>query len=293
MLASLASVQVPTGTEVELLLVDNGSSDATADVIRGFCPGSMDVRHLWEPRPGKSRALNRAIPRATGDIFLFTDDDVRFPVDWIAGMIRPLLWGEADAVAGGVRLASHLQFPGMTPKAASLLASTDGLDPARPQRLVGANMAVHRRVFEVIAGFDVELGPGRLGLEEDTLLSLQMRAADMRIVGAFDVAVEHHPGDDRLRRDVLIQAVERLGRSDAYVSYHWRHENGFWGRSRMAVADSALRLTARRLVDAPSSRGISDWEHALVRRRSYHQQMISEYGSPRNYCKFGFRRKGQ
>lgn len=283
-LVSLEAMAVPEACDAELLVVDNGSSDETAAVIDAFRPDALRVRALWEPRPGKSRALNQALHAARGEVLLFTDDDVRVPRDWIAGMTRPIMTDGADAVAGGVQLAAYLDPAGMIPQTRALLAGTDGqLDPDRPARLVGANMAIHRRVFEVIPEFDTDLGPGRLGFEEDTLMGLQIRRAGMRIAGALDVVVDHHPDPSRSERAVLRSIAEGIGRSDAYVGYHWRHQEASRLRSWAGFLDANVRLALRRLVGQIGTRGLPSWEHRLLRRKGYHRQMLAELQSDRKY----------
>lgn len=292
-LASFARMTVPAGQEVELLLLDNGSTDDTAAVMAAFSAGGISTRVLYEPEPNKSRALNRALRAAAGTILLFTDDDVRVPLDWIEGMAAPILRGAADAVAGGVRLAASLRRPWMTTAHTLALADTAGLDPDAP-RLVGANMALHRSVFDRIAGFDPRLGPGRdaTGTHEETLVGLQMRAAGLRIASAFDGAVEHHPDPDRLTRGAFAASMERLGRSDAYLDYHWRHARAWRGRSAAAVAYWSVRIATGRLRHPTASdraEGMHPDEMAWRRFRAYHRQLIAYVGSRRHYDRYGLR----
>jgi GT2 family glycosyltransferase len=110
-------------------------------------------------------------------VLLFTDDDVHPPIDWIEYMIAPILNEEADAVAGGIRIAPALKRPWLLPEHEMWLASTEYSGCPDWHPLIGANMAVHRRVFSKVGGFDPEIGPGALGHAEDTLFSLQMRRA--------------------------------------------------------------------------------------------------------------------
>src|SRR5690606_32524306 len=70
----------------ELVVVDNGSRDATAEVLAAHTD-SLPLRILGEPRPGKSRALNAAIPHARGDLLAFTDDDVEVGPGWLAALL--------------------------------------------------------------------------------------------------------------------------------------------------------------------------------------------------------------
>jgi glycosyltransferase involved in cell wall biosynthesis len=60
----------------ELIIVDNGSTDDTAAVVREFIK-TTNVRaiYLFEPTPGKTNGLNTALETATGEILAFTDDD--------------------------------------------------------------------------------------------------------------------------------------------------------------------------------------------------------------------------
>jgi GT2 family glycosyltransferase len=137
-------------------------------------------------------------------------------------MCAPILCGEANAVAGGVELAEEIQRDWMTPHHREMLASTERIDSDEPVRMVGANMAIAKQIFDKISGFDPELGAGQLGSGEETLFSRQMREAGFRIEYAFDVVVEHHLDSSRLTREGFHDAARKRGRSSAHVNYHWR-----------------------------------------------------------------------
>src|SRR4051812_21029824 len=64
----------------ELIVADNGSSDDTAQLLAGM---SGLLRAVHEPVPGKSRALNRAMAAAKGELLVFTDDDVEPHPAWL------------------------------------------------------------------------------------------------------------------------------------------------------------------------------------------------------------------
>jgi glycosyltransferase involved in cell wall biosynthesis len=287
-LASIAATTLPEPTRTELILVDNGSTDDTLATMSAFEAPSLAVQVLREPRPGKVRALTRGLEAATGDMLLFTDDDVRVPPDWVAGMCAPLLAGTADAVAGAVRLAPPLRRPWLNALQSALLAETTGVfGPDGPSRLVGANMALHRRVFEVLS-FDPQLGPGARGLEEDTLLGLQLKAHGYRVAGAPDTVVVHVPGTDRLRRGAFLSALDKLGRSQAYVNYHWRHERASVARSALAAAYWGLYLAGWRVTQrlpSTSDEGISPDEMHPAFAQAYHREMLTLAGTPRRYAR--------
>src|ERR1700733_14448329 len=75
-LDALGKVRIPRGCKAEVIIVDNGSADGTADLARNAALPDMQAVYLFEPKRGKSNALNSGLAMASGEILLFTDDDV-------------------------------------------------------------------------------------------------------------------------------------------------------------------------------------------------------------------------
>lgn len=287
-LQSLAQVRVPDGCSAELLVVDNGSTDGTADLVRETRLPHMAVRSLCETQPGLSRARNAGLAASSGRIIVFTDDDIRFPADWLDGMCGPILAGRADAVAGGVRTAPALERPWMTAGHPARLASTERLDPAAPDVMVGANMAFSRNVLDRVPGFDVELGAGALGFGEETLFSWQLREAGFRLVSAFDVTVEHHFAPDRLLRASLLKMAAAQGCAGGYLARHWTQDPIPVPAVRLAKCRLWLRLW--RLCHPRSLtqvEGASATELTLLEKVTYLEQYRRELKRPPRYDRRG------
>ena len=124
-LKSLSAVNFPNDYTIELLLIDNASDDNTYEVMQNFDIPGIQIRVLQAFPKGLSVARNRGVEASHGDIVLFTDDDVRFPKDWISVMTDPIVTGKAEAVAGGVYLNSDILKSWLTVTHRSLLASTE------------------------------------------------------------------------------------------------------------------------------------------------------------------------
>ncbi len=248
-LGSIGRTTIPPRWDVELLVVDNGSTDNTVEVVETARLPNFQVRLEPEVDKGQTAARNRGLASASADIVLFTDDDVRVPQNWIYGMCSPIIDDIADAVAGGVIFPSEilqsLSHPTLSQRR-TWFASTETLDPHKPERMVGANMAFHRKVLEKVPSFDSELGPGRLGFGDDTLFSKQIQAAKYRLIGALDVAVEHHFDITRLGRQNILSMARRMGRSEAYIFHHWT------GGSSRLVVPRLILTHFRRLAEALS-----------------------------------------
>ena len=99
------------GISLQLVVVDNGSTDSTPAVLRA-ARERLPMVALHEPIPGKNRALNRALEVATGELLVFTDDDVIPADDWLSNLIRVAdRWREYPIIGGSV----DPLFPDSTP----------------------------------------------------------------------------------------------------------------------------------------------------------------------------------
>lgn len=81
-LASLLDIDYPAG-RYELLIVDNGSRDRTAEIVKRF-----PVRNLDEPRSRVSHARNAGIRASRGDVVAFTDPDCLVSKQWLWDLRR-------------------------------------------------------------------------------------------------------------------------------------------------------------------------------------------------------------
>ena len=280
-LLSLGQLEIPDGYSAEAIVVDNASTDGTAQLIQSSHLPNLPLRYLSEPRRGKSNGLNTALRGAEGEIILWTDDDVRMPKDWIAGMCELIQKGEADVTAGEVTLAPHLEREWMTPFHRGWLAETRALPKERLP--FGVNMAFHRRVLESVPSLDTELGPGALGSGEEILFALQLKEAGFRIV-AVPSTIEHHLDPSRLLYNSWKRRAWVEGRIEAYYCYHWFH-----GRIPLANLRAQLkrlqlawfRLSHSRMAD--NREGCSVEEAYLIKYLEFFRGYAKEHKRPRNY----------
>ncbi len=164
----------------EIVVVDNASR--TDDTRRMLEQDYPSVRYVFEPRPGLSIARNRGIAESRGEIVAWTDDDVIVTPEWIGRLLDAFTSPEVMCVTGLVlpaelRTESQWIFErelsgfGRGYKrrvfdSAFLRERTDGAPVWNIG--AGANMAVHRRAFEQLGGYDERLGAGAAGCSEDT-----------------------------------------------------------------------------------------------------------------------------
>ena len=83
-LEALARAETPAGCDVELVVVDNNSTDGTQTVIReAQARSARPLRAVVERAQGKGFALNRGLAASSGEVIALTDDDVLPAPDWL------------------------------------------------------------------------------------------------------------------------------------------------------------------------------------------------------------------
>jgi glycosyltransferase involved in cell wall biosynthesis len=87
--------------EIELLCVDDGSTDRSREILAQLQSTYPGMRVLLQPRNmGKGAALHRAIREATGDYVIIQDADLEYDPAEYATLLGPLIQGKADVVFG-------------------------------------------------------------------------------------------------------------------------------------------------------------------------------------------------
>jgi glycosyltransferase involved in cell wall biosynthesis len=99
-LESLGVVEPPKGVEWEVLVVDNGSTDDTADVL-GRMDSRLPLRSVVEDEPGLSTARNRAVEEARGEYIIWIDDDVQLSGNFLTAYADAFSDHPEGAVFGG------------------------------------------------------------------------------------------------------------------------------------------------------------------------------------------------
>lgn len=100
LLQSMQKMRVPDGLHWELIVVDNGSSDTTRDVVYSFSR-YLPVRYEYEERSGLSNARNRGVSVARGQYICWTDDDALVDPNWLSGYVAAFRDHPEAAVFGG------------------------------------------------------------------------------------------------------------------------------------------------------------------------------------------------
>ena len=211
-LESIESCQVPEGTKWEILVVDNNSSDGTAAVCKAFLEKSPDrYRYVFEPRQGKSFALNTGIKYARGDIIAFTDDDVIVEQDWLGALLRAFDENVCAGVAGKIVAVWNSPQPAWFTLEGPyrLMLAIVRYDLGDQDQLCqvdtppfGANLALRKSVFDKHGLFRVDLGPmaGTTFRGEDSEYCRRLMNHGEKLIYATRAVVFHPVEKERTKK---------------------------------------------------------------------------------------------
>jgi glycosyltransferase involved in cell wall biosynthesis len=222
-----------TAARWEMIVVDNGSTDATAALIAGQVrAGRLPLVLVQEPRPGLARARNAGLRHASGRIIGFTDDDCYPAADFVDAWLNVFATLPLDYAGGRVEL--------FDPADAAVTIKTSLVPETYPPgRFVmsgfihGANMAFRHETVAALGPFLEQFGAGAPLLSAEDF-EYYLRAAIRGFRGGYrpEPVVWHHHGRKADAIPRLMQWYE-ISRGAVYA-HLLLHHPGFLLREALA-----------------------------------------------------------
>lgn len=192
----------------ELVVVDNGSTDGTAEAMERMAAASrIAVTLVSEKRPGLAAARNAGLERARGRVLIFIDDDCEVHIDYLRDLERHYRAGGQCAIRGGrVDLGDPEDLPLTIKRSPTRERLAPHIHPGG--FVLGCNMTMHREVAERVGRFDERFGVGAsLRAAEDADYLVRAFLLGIPVEYVPDMTIFHHHG--RKTR----QAIGRLHRN--------------------------------------------------------------------------------
>ena len=245
---TLASLQAQTLTDWEALLIDDGSSDATREIIAQAALADPRLHLLRNPRKGPSAARNHGVTQARGEIIAFCDADDLWAPQKLACMAA--LFGRPDADAAFARIGffrdrlEDAQAFSTVPQGALSVATLLGENPVCTM----SNLCIRKTSFAASGGFDETLVHN-----EDLEWLIRLAGAGAQIVGHDETLVWYRNNAFGLSADF---GAMRAGRAAAIATAQWygfssdRRAEAIYLRylARRALRLDVGRMTALRFV---------------------------------------------
>jgi cellulose synthase/poly-beta-1,6-N-acetylglucosamine synthase-like glycosyltransferase len=175
-------VQEYPSTLLEIILVDDGSTDQTSSIIEKFIAENPSFKlKLLKPNStsgqggSKKKAIIHAIANSSGELIIAADADVRPGKKWIAGMVAYYQEYHPKMILGPVAYNGSSSFFGKIQECEfmGMIAAAEGsCSLGRPLMCNGANLAYTRKSFESVGGFEDNLG---IPSGDDMFLMMKIR----------------------------------------------------------------------------------------------------------------------
>jgi GT2 family glycosyltransferase len=246
----LESLQKQRHAPLEVLVVDDGSTEDIASIVAAF----PSIRYLRQQHSGLSAARNLGLQEAKGQIIAYTDDDCMADEEWVARLAAAFEDGQWVA-CGGPNLP-----PPPRGEVEAIVAAAPGapahvmLDDVEAEHLPGCNLAVRREALEAIGGFRAHYRTA--GDDVDVCWRLRAMGGKMRFVpGAM---VWHHR-----RRTLGAYLRQQWGYGEAEALLRWDHPQRFgpiggarWLGAIYGEAGAASDLQHARIFYGPQGMGL-------------------------------------
>jgi glycosyltransferase involved in cell wall biosynthesis len=209
--------------EIEIVVIDNRSTDHTAQVVDGLQQRhGPRVRYILENKLGLSVARNRAIREANGEFILFLDDDALASSHWVQHIVDVFERDRAIGCVGGkIDPIWESEEPDWIPEeyrsVFTILDYTNGvMEMPSPAIPYGANIAFRTSVFSHFKPFREDLGrvgKNLLSSEESELIA-RLRAK-YKVYYTSYASVKHKIAKERTTKKWFLKRIFWQGVSDA------------------------------------------------------------------------------
>ena len=216
----------------EVIVANNAADESIANAVEELVKRHAESEperwvHAREPIPGKSRALNRAIHLARGEILGFLDDDVEVTPSWLRAIDAFFRRYSFDVMQGSILIPpAMIDNPGflklLNRYRTICFYQKPGMEVREIDSVNAANIAVRRELFSRTGLFDERIGPGQSG----TSMDVEFGERVLKVGG--------HIGYEP--RSVVYHNVDWSRLTEHY--FRLRHE--MQGRSRLIYKQSTL-----------------------------------------------------
>lgn len=235
-LDSILKQTLSTG-EFEILIIDNGSTDATAEVVKEFMAKSNQISYYFAPEPGLHVGRHVGTREAKGEILVFIDDDVIATPKWLEAIKNTFNNPKVGLVGGKILPKWEGDIPdwinlfkseteyGWTIGYLSLLDFGDVLKEIPAYYVYGCNFSIRKSVLYECGGFHPDSMPQELIRyrgDGETALSLAIMEKGYKAIYEPKATVYHRIPPERLTLDYFCRRAFNQGISDSY-SYIRKH----------------------------------------------------------------------
>ena len=231
-LESLSKQTYPSD-HFEVIVVDNGSSDATSEVCLHFKQRITQLKRIYVPNPGLHNGRHAGLKEAIGEILVYADDDIEALSTWLEGIAESFSDPEIALVGGKILPKFECQPPewvaalskktdsGWSLGWYSILDFGDRTHEIPHEYVWGCNFSIRKNVLQQAGGFHPDSVPQEIIKyrgDGETAVSIAVRDLGYKALYNPKASVYHVVSKKRLTPEYIYQRSYNQGISDSYTS---------------------------------------------------------------------------
>lgn len=211
----------------EILVVDNGSTDNTKQIVVEEFAQLQNLRYIYEPIMGLSQARNTGLAHATGEYVAYLDDDAIACSQWLEKIVEVFETVKPQPGCVGGKIEPIWEAPRPDWLSDSLMTYLTTLDYSPTPvilnetrcRIPGANISFPKDLLKNMGGFPLDLGRKGTNLlsKEESLIQQKLVDKGYSCFYHPEIAVSHHVPASRLTKDFFVNRLYWEGISEAVV----------------------------------------------------------------------------
>jgi glucosyl-dolichyl phosphate glucuronosyltransferase len=229
---SVINQQYPTD-RFEIIVVDNGSSDNTRDIVADFIVEYPGIKYFCEQDMGLHNARHSGAKTAKGDILLYVDDDIIADSNLFSEIIKPYSDPDVGCVGGKILPKWEVEPPDWIKRFPkwylSILDDEDG--PKEVEWIYGCNFSIRKNLLFEAGGFNPDAfgdkkmwwyrGDGEIGLLR------KIHAAGKKVIYNPNAVVWHCIPQKRLTVAYFKERAFKSGLEASFSQYRYHHNGSF------------------------------------------------------------------
>lgn len=216
----------------EVIVVDNGSTDNTKEVINSFQPKIKNLRYFYEKTPGLHVGRHKGLKEAIADILVYADDDIEALPTWLEG-IWEAFQDPVTVLVGGKNLPNFESEPPLWIKKMwnkkieggnvlgylSILDLGSEIKEIHPYYVFGCNFSVRKKILEEAKGFHPDGMPQELIKyrgDGESHVSRYVLENGYKAMYNPKASVYHLVSNSRMKFEYFMQRAYNQGISDSF-----------------------------------------------------------------------------
>jgi len=217
----------------EVIVVDNGSTDATAEVCHHFKQRILNLKYLSVSSPGLHNGRHAGLKKSIGEILVYADDDIEAMPTWLEGVAESFGDPQTGLVGGKILPKFESQPPewvtalrrktdsGWSLGWYSILDFGDIPHEIPHEYIWGCNFSIRKHILQEAGGFHPDSLPQEIIKyrgDGETAVSIAVRKLGYKALYNPKASVHHVVPEKRLTQDYIYQRAYNQGISDSYSS---------------------------------------------------------------------------